>query len=332
MIWKFLRPILFRFDAETVHGLSVTILRGVGRFFPGLLRWISGTSGAANRPVEHWGMTFLNPVGLAAGFDKNAELLPYLPHLGFGFAEIGTVTPRPQEGNPRPRLFRDSSQQAVFNRMGFNGHGAARVSARLREIKPRLPPGFRVGVNLGKNKDTPLERAAEDYAEAAMRFEGLADYLVVNVSSPNTPGLRSLQTVESLRPILRAVFTVISAWSVRPPVLVKLAPELDESDLRELVGALEPEGVKGWIVTNTLGGTWSDGIAGGWSGLPVQSAARVALSNLRGLSPLPIISVGGILSGEEARQRFKGGANLVQIYSGWVLQGPRLLKQIAESL
>jgi dihydroorotate dehydrogenase len=194
--------LLYLFDPEWIHQTIVALLRALHAASPALVRWISGASTASTGPGRIvFGIQFRTPLGLAAGFDKNAELLAALPDLGFGFSEVGTVTPRPQPGNPRPRLFRDVGAQSLFNRMGFNNDGATRVAERVRHARAKLPPGFVVGVNLGKNKDTPEENAASDYEAAAREFEGLADYLVLNVSSPNTPGLRGLQDSDKLRPI-----------------------------------------------------------------------------------------------------------------------------------
>jgi dihydroorotate dehydrogenase len=282
---------------------------------------------------EVLGLCFASRLGLAAGMDKNAEILEHLPALGFGFAEVGTVTPRPQPGNDRPRLFRDASRAAVFNRMGFNNEGAEAVAKRVAEARARLPGHFRVGVNIGKNKDTPLEDAARDYAAAARPFAGLADYVVINVSSPNTPGLRSLQNVESLRALAESVQVILNGWARRPPLLLKLAPELGPDELREILVRGETEwGVEGWVLTNTLAGTWSRGIAaplpGGWSGMPVAEHSRRALGLARAVARRPIISVGGILTPGQAKERIAMGADLIQIYSGWILGGPRLPARI----
>jgi dihydroorotate dehydrogenase len=347
--WGLLKGLLFRYDAETVHRFSVRVIR------LGILLWgwpLRLLSGAARRhlrvsgPVlssttaapsvaRPWGIEFSSRLGLAAGFDKDAEILEGLPELGFGFAEIGTVTPRPQPGNDRPRLFRDPGRNAIFNRMGFNGLGATIVSERLAEARERLPLGFRVGVNLGKNKDTSNEDASKDYARAAQAFEGLADYLVINVSSPNTPGLRSLQTVEALHPIFDAVSRVVLKWKKSPPVLLKLAPEVRGEELKAIIEAGEGWGVSGWVLTNTLAGTGSDAaqnLPGGWSGGPLTEAARASLSEARLLTKLPIISVGGILTPEEAVLRIRMGADLVQIYSGWIFGGPSFPAKVARAL
>jgi dihydroorotate dehydrogenase len=283
-----------------------------------------------------FGMTFRSRVGLAAGFDKDAEIVTALPSLGFGFAEIGTVTPRPQPGNERPRLFRDPVRASVFNRMGFNGAGAEVVSRRLAGVKEQghLPPHFRVGVNLGKNKDTSLECAASDYAKAASHFKDLADYMVVNVSSPNTPGLRSLQTIEALRPIIAAVHEIISRWSRKPPLLLKIAPELQGESLAQLITELESSKdapIDGWILTNTLGGEHR-GQVGGWSGGVLTEQSRKSLIDARAVSRLPIISVGGILTAEEAMERLRLGADLVQIYSGWIYGGPSFPALLSEKI
>ena len=334
--WKLLKFFLFKLDAELAHLVTARLLR-VGIALGGLpLRIVSGATPAKSAtrvsPVEVFGLTFLSRVGLAAGFDKNAEFLEGLSDLGFGFAEIGTVTPRPQPGNPTPRLFRKPEERLLFNRMGFNSLGAEIVSKRLETSRKRLPSLFRVGVNIGKNKDTPLAEAALDYARAAERFAGLADYLVINVSSPNTAGLRSLQSAESLFPILDEVEKVISKWSVRPPLLLKLAPELSEGDLSKLVDASKQWNLQGWVLTNTVSGIWSDGIAGGVSGAPLTETSRSRLKQMKSLSSLPVISVGGIMDAQEAATRVKCGAELIQIYSGWVLEGPTLPVEISKKL
>jgi len=335
VIWRLVRFFLFRTDAESAHRATVAMIRLMLRISPFTLRLVSRAPrpelrGPADSPTV-FGMCFLSPVGLAAGFDKDAEIIEALPALGFGFAEIGTVTPRPQPGNDRPRLFRDPARRTVFNRMGFNSLGATLVSERLRAAKPRLPEGFRVGVNIGKNKDTPLEKAADDFADAIRPFAGLADYVVINVSSPNTPGLRSLQTVEGLRPIVMAVDVVLKGWSQRPPLLLKFAPEIDVVLLQDLMQAAEPWGIDGWVLTNTLAGEYRPGVTGGWSGAPLTELARERVTVARSLTRKPIISVGGVVDAEEARMRRRSGADLVQIYSGWIFGGPTFPARVAKS-
>lgn len=300
---------------------------------PTTLGRISGAE--TPNPVEVFGQPFLSRVGLAAGFDKDAEIVEFLAALGFGFVEIGTVTPRPQPGNPRPRLFRDPAGEALFNRMGFNSAGADVVAARLAHAREHLHANFRVGVNVGKNKDTPLEHAHDDYAAAARPFRGLVDFIVLNVSSPNTPGLRSLQTVEALRPLVEALAHETAGWRKKPPLLLKLAPEVDASALGEILPAGESWGIDGWVLTNTLAGTWRVGaedLPGGWSGKPVRELAAQRLRDARSLTKKPIVSVGGILSPQDAVARRELGAELVEVYAGWVLKGPAFPAQLARAL
>ncbi len=343
-VWRVLRWFFFQWDAERAHLFTLFMIRWVDRLIGhSPLRFVSGTQKEEERPEERqeffqaFGMEFHSRVGLAAGFDKNGEILTALPALGFGFAEIGTVTPRPQPGNPCPRLFRDPQRRALFNRMGFNSWGAQQVSHEIALRRGLLPKNFRVGINLGKNKDTPLEEAWRDYVSAARYFEGLADYLVVNISSPNTPGLRSLQTVETIRPILMALQDLISGWKRRLPLLVKLAPELCGEKLTDLVAQVDLWGVNGWVLTNTLGGQLNHQgrvLDGGWSGGPLSVSAQKSLYEVRQVTHHPIVSVGGILSCEEGVKRILGGADLLQIYTGWIYQGPqfpaRLNRRICE--
>lgn len=326
LFWRFVKAILFRLDAEQAHRLTVALIRLGSRMGGIPLRIVSGAPNprtATENLVRLWDLEFRSRVGLAAGFDKDAEMVEGLPSLGFGFAEIGTVTPRPQPGNDQPRLFRAPTKQSLFNRMGFNGLGAEIVRAHLTEALPKLPPGFRIGVNIGKNKDTSNEDAASDYLRAAAAFEGLADYLVINVSSPNTPGLRALQSAEALKPIIEGVNGRITGWKRRPPLLLKLAPEIRGEDLRLVLDATVKWGIDGFVLTNTLGGTWpSNGLPGGWSGAVLTEGSRSSLQEARSFTRKPIISVGGILSEDEAAQRLRLGADLIQLYSGWIYRGP----------
>lgn len=345
LFWACAKRVLFLLEAERAHRFMVGTIHLLLRLRArAILSIASGTSVRGlpeASPPAVFGMTFLSRVGLAAGFDKDAEILEALPALGFGFAEIGTVTPRPQPGNEKPRLLRDPRRKALFNRMGFNGLGAAVVSARLELARKNLPPSFRVGVNLGKNKDTTLEDAHRDYEAAARYFQGLADYIVINVSSPNTPGLRSLQATEALKPIVGSVQGVISRWGTRPPLLLKLAPELEGEDLEGIIKSVEDFGVDGWVLTNTLGGAIdleagstepSRRLSGGWSGGVLTERARKSLIQARRVSRLPIISVGGIMTPEEAVARRRDGAELVQIYSGWVYGGPGFPREVDAAL
>ena len=332
-------------DAEVAHRVTIMFIRLGIRLKNVPLRIVSGSAIAdlknrkRSRMIQVFGLEFGSPLGLAAGFDKNAEILVGLPSLGFGFAEIGTVTPRPQPGNDRPRLFRDPIRQSLFNRMGFNGLGASIVAANVAESRDRLPLNFRIGVNIGKNKDTPVENAKEDYLKAARPFEGLSDYLVINVSSPNTPGLRSLQTVDALKPIIGEVANLIAGWEKKPPLLLKLAPELAADELIELIQVLEPQGIDGWVLTNTLGGSFkitaeanAVTLAGGWSGSLLTEMASKSLEIARNATSKPIISVGGIMTPGEAAKRMSLGANLIQIYSAWIFNGPTFPGQIVRQL
>lgn len=326
-LWRFVRKLVFFFDAEKVHHFFAGWLVHLGKSAPGraLLRFSSGANLQADRrPVTVGGITFRNPIGLAAGFDKEGEMIPALPHLGFGFVEVGTVTPRPQPGNAKPRLFRDARRFSLFNRMGFNSPGAEAVARNVTLARAFgvLPADFRIGINLGKNKATSAENAAEDYGLAVRPFEGLADYLVINVSSPNTPGLRDLQTVESITKIVGAIRAELEDWKAKPPIFLKLAPEVRGETLENILTAENKLGIDGWVLTNTLGGVWKGG-QGGWSGGALGTLARDCLERVRARSRLPILSVGGILERREVGTRLARGANLVQVYTGWIYFGPR---------
>ncbi|MGH2401536.1 MAG: quinone-dependent dihydroorotate dehydrogenase, partial [Candidatus Limnocylindria bacterium] len=245
------RPLLFRFDPERIHHATLSALAMAGGNPPGraLCAFASGVSpaDAARHPFELMGLRFRNRIGLGAGFDKDGLAIRGWAALGFGFVELGTVTPRPQPGNPRPRLFRLPEDEALINRMGFNNRGADALTRRIRDVRPHLPDGFVVGVNIGRSRDTPDERAADDYIAAARSVAEVADYLAINVSSPNTPGLRDLQDPDRLLELLGAV----RAAAPRPPVLVKLSPDLDASQLDGLIGALIASPAAGVILSNT---------------------------------------------------------------------------------
>ncbi|MBC7385636.1 MAG: quinone-dependent dihydroorotate dehydrogenase [Cryobacterium sp.] len=338
--WRQLRKIVFTFDAEKVHHFFYEILAFLGRSTVGrfVLRVISGTEKDRENPRHPLvcsvnGMLFRNPIGLAAGFDKDGRLLPALAHLGFGFAEIGTVTPCAQPGNSKPRLFRDVERFSLFNRMGFNSPGALIVSENVRwaRKKGKLPENFRIGINIGKNKDTSAEDAAKDYRLAVTPFAGLADYIVVNVSSPNTPGLRALQTSDAIVKIVNAVRLEVEKWECRPSIYLKLAPELDELSLEDLLRCEKDMGIDGWVLNNTLGGYWKGG-RGGWSGGVLGNLPRERLEKVRARSRLPIISVGGILEPREVEARLESGANLVQVYTGWIYFGPRWVRHLLKSV
>jgi dihydroorotate dehydrogenase len=341
LIWLFFKRFLFSLDAERAHRFGVFFMSLLARV-PFVLRKICSAqklsvihSQRKNLVTTAAGISFVHPVGLAAGFDKNGELLNAIESLGFSFVELGTVTPRAQLGNESPRLFRRVGDQALFNRMGFNNHGADKLAEKLKKFRKKNPQTLlRVGVNLGKNKDTLAELADRDYAMLAHRFAALADYLVVNVSSPNTPGLRDLQTVKSLEPIIKAVLAETRMQSVGGrscPVFLKLAPELEGEALKDIFVAGDDWGLSGYVLTNTLAGEHR-GLKGGWSGGPLRQKSLRALEYARHATDRPLISVGGILTETEAQDRLLAGASLLQIYTGWVYRGPRFPSSIVNSL
>lgn len=322
------RPLLFRLEPERAHQLALATLRHADRLPPSallLVRHLLGTVGHPAEAVEAFGLRFPNAVGLAAGLDKNAIALKGWAALGFGHVEVGTVTPVAQPGNPRPRVFRLKPDRALINRMGFPNEGAEAVAGRLAK-RGCLP--LVVGGNVGKNAATPLERAADDYTRAALHLAPWVDYLVVNVSSPNTLGLRSLQTPEHVRTVVRAV-TALGP----KPVLLKLAPDLAHEDLPEIVAAAAEAGAVGLIAANTT--LRREGLrsppnlaneAGGVSGAPLKALVLRLTERLAELggSRLPVISVGGIESPTDVRDRLAAGAVLVQVYSALIYAGPAL--------
>jgi len=324
MLYSLARPLLFRLDPEKAHHLAMWGARRGGEW---LGRRMCGEL-PEPRPVEVAGLRFPNPVGLAAGFDKNGQALPFWRGVGFGFVEMGTVTPRPQAGNPPPRMWRFKQLKALGNRLGFPNDGAALVASRIKRDKQE---GDVVGLNLGKNKETPNERAGDDYVAALEATRHVADYWVVNVSSPNTPGLRELQSRQYLADLLGRVRE--AAGSV--PLFVKLSPDLDEPGLQDAAEATKAANLAGVVATNTTLAR-PEGVAfeGGLSGAPLAGRAREVLGELRRLLPpgTPLISVGGVDSAKEARARFEAGASLVQIYSALVFEGPGLIGRILREL
>ena len=322
------RPLLFSLAPEAAHEVSMKVLALGAAVFG---RYGSALGG---RAVECFGVRFPNAVGLAAGMDKNATALPAWPLMGFGFVEIGTVTARAQPGNTKPRVFRLPRQRALINRLGFNNEGAAAVAERLERWKatgrwPLVP----VGINLGKSRVTPLEDAAEDYAESFRVLRGYGDYFVVNVSSPNTPGLRDLQAVDQLCGILRALRRENEEAK---PVLVKIAPDLAEEDIDAVVAAGEEEGAAGWIATNTTIDHSSVPAGcdeqGGLSGEPLRARATRVVRRVAARATRPVIGVGGVSDADSAREKLMAGASLVQLYTGLVYQGPGLPRRIARGL
>jgi dihydroorotate dehydrogenase len=339
VIYPFFRSLLFRLDPERAHGLTLGLMRMAGAL-PPLGAALRRAFAAPALPVQAFGLSFSNPVGLAAGYDKDGLGWRGLACLGFGHIEIGTVTLRPQPGNPRPRLFRLPEQRALINRMGFPGQGAETVARRLRAARA---PGLVLGVNLGKNKDTPLESAAKDYLALMEVFAPLADYLAINVSSPNTVGLRRLQVRQALEALLTPLMRLRQEQSARLrrplPVLVKLAPDLSEAELDDALEAIMTAGVDGVIATNTTLSRPGIGAplaaeAGGLSGAPLGD---LSLRMIRRISErtggrLPIIGVGGIMNAADARTRLDAGATLIQVYTGLVYAGPGLVQAILRDL
>src|SRR5690348_9486732 len=341
-MYRLLRPLLFRLDAERAHELAFAA-GGFAQRVPGFLPAQSALSGAADPALRRTvlGLDFPSPIGLAAGLDKGAKLLPLWKALGFGFVEIGTVTPRPQGGNPKPRLFRFPEAGLILNRMGFNSEGAEVVAKRL-DARPR---SLIVGGNLGKNKETPEERALEDYAAAYRLIAPRVDYTVVNISSPNTPGLRDLQAPEKLKPLLDGLLALRKDMGLeRQALLLKLAPDLAPEDLDALIETVVTSGFDGLIATNT---TIDRGIvagdlrarveargAGGLSGAPLRDKALAVQRRVqeRLAGRLPWIACGGIGSAAQAKESLECGAALAQIYSALIFEGPGLVKRMNRGL
>ena len=334
LAWKLARPALFRMDAEDAHRFTLHQLSQRPRLARNLLSSLAAPP-AQQAPPALAGLRIRSPIGLAAGLDKDAEALPVWPALGFGFVEVGTVTPRPQAGNPRPRLFRLPRESALINRMGFNNGGLDAMRARMGAVRDAdLWPSVPVGANIGKNKDTPNDHAEDDYTACATALHPLVDYFTVNVSSPNTPGLRALQAPERLGRLLRAV---IDASGSRP-VFLKLAPDLEPDALQEAVHVAIDSGAAGIIATNTTisrpGSTGRLEQKGGMSGAPLWELSRsrihaaLAAANRR----VPVIGVGGVDSAERAQQLLDAGCAAVQLYSAMIFHGPGLIPRILAGL
>jgi dihydroorotate dehydrogenase len=321
-------------DPETAHHFAVRLLCSASQI-PGALALLRSFA-PPPQPRTLFGLQFRNPLGLAAGFDKNAVAIPAWEALGFGFVEIGTVTAKPQMGNPRPRIFRYPKQEALINRLGFNNDGADVIAERLRRLREStLAPSIPIGVNLGKSKVIPLEEAAADYLYSFRQFASVADYIVLNVSSPNTPGLRTLQEHDALVGLLRVIAVENARLHSPKPLLLKIAPDLSEESLGEIVGACEEFGLAGMIATNTTldhAAVIETDEAGGLSGMPLRARSNAVIRFLRSRTRLPIIGVGGICDAVSAREKLEAGAELLQIYSGYIFRGPNLLREISVSL
>ena len=359
---NFIRPALFTLDSEAIHNRTLRLLGQAGRH-PILCDALASFYGAPGLPIELFGLKFPNPVGLAAGMDKQAEAVPVWETLGFGFVELGGVTWHPQPGNPAPRLFRAVAEDALINRMGFNNPGAESITAKLAQWRaagrwPKHP----VGINLGKSKITPLEKAAEDYANSFRTLSPHADFFVVNVSSPNTPNLRKLQDKAALDEILAALQEQqrkAGGWpasessskpagetpapSCAKPILVKVAPDISFEALDEILELVGPRGIAGIVATNTtverpdasdpaLKRVYAE--AGGLSGRPLRARSTEIIRHLyrQTKGSLPIIGVGGIFNAESAWEKITAGASLLQVYTGLVYEGPGIARQIVSGL
>ncbi len=335
-----IRPILFLFDPEKIHHFTFSFLKLFGSF-PFAKNLLSAFYSSDHPKLERelFGIKFKNPIGLAAGFDKDAKLIDELACLGFGFIEIGTLTPKPQAGNDKPRLFRLPDDQALINRMGFNNQGVLTAVERLKKRKSKII----VGGNIGKNKTTPNDKAVDDYNYCFEALYPYVDYFVVNVSSPNTPGLRELQEKEPLKNLMQHVKN-LSALKEKPkPILLKISPDLSTSQLDDIIEILLQTKTDGVIATNTTISreglvTSTEAISkignGGLSGKPMAKKSTVVISYLRSKlgKNYPIIGVGGIMSAEEALEKINAGADLIQVYTGFIYEGPSFMKHICKKL
>ncbi|MEY2556502.1 MAG: dihydroorotate dehydrogenase [Verrucomicrobiota bacterium] len=330
---RFVRPLLFSIDAETAHRFAIESLR-VGSRVDLALRALKVFQPPA-KPNRLFGLNFPNPIGLAAGLDKNGVALPAWAALGFGFIEIGTVTAKAQPGNPKPRIFRFTEQSALINRLGFNNDGADAVARRLNKLQrsgrwPEVP----IGINIGKSMSTPLSEAIADYLYSFRLVREFADYVVLNVSSPNTPGLRELQGPDALSKLLAAI--AAKNLIARKPIVVKIAPDLTPTELEQIVSICETNKVAGIIATNTT----IDHSAipaerdeqGGLSGAPLREKSTELIRQIEARSTIPVIASGGIMDADSAREKIEAGAQLLQIYTGLIYRGPGLLREIAAAL
>jgi len=336
MLYSLARKALFQFDAETAHELTINGLKSTGKTPLNLFYKQS----VPNKPRTVMGIEFPNPVGLAAGLDKNGECIPAFAAMGFGFVEVGTVTPRPQPGNDKPRIFRLEEHDAIINRMGFNNKG---VDYLLEQVRKANFKGV-LGINIGKNKDTPEENAKDDYIACMQKVYDYATYITVNISSPNTPGLRSLQYGEALNELLSSLKTeqksLAEKFGKYVPIAVKIAPDLTEEEVNGIAECLVTNEIDGVIATNTT--LSREGVEshvhgsemGGLSGVPVKDKSTTVIKLLAKAleGKLPIIGVGGISSGADAKEKIEAGADLVQVYTGFIYQGPPLIKDIVNSL
>jgi dihydroorotate dehydrogenase len=329
----FVRPLLFSLDAETAHHMTLRLLGRASNFDRalGVLRSFEPSS----KPRTLFGLNFPNPIGLAAGLDKNGVALPAWAALGFGFIEIGTVTAKAQPGNPKPRIFRLPEQQALINRLGFNNDGADAIAHRLAALrKTGRWPAVPVGINIGKSRATPLEQATDDYLYSFRMLRDFADYITLNISSPNTPGLRELQEPEKLSELMHAIGN--EAGTAPKPLVVKISPDLSGAELKTIVAVCEKNRVSGIIATNTTLDHSSIAPqldqAGGLSGAPLRDKSTALVREIAARSTIPVIASGGVFDAESAQEKFQAGAQLIQLYTGFVYRGPQLLREIMDRL
>jgi dihydroorotate dehydrogenase len=336
-----LRKLLFQMNPETAHDWAIFGLKMI-QASPTLINWIAKSMILQDSRLQTqlWSLTFPNPIGLAAGFDKHANVYPALAALGFGFVEVGTLTPRPQLGNPTPRLFRLPAEEGLINRMGFNNHGvkaAKRTFARL--TRPSIP----IGINLGKNKETPNKEAANDYRQGLETLYGHGDYFVINISSPNTERLRDLQNRDALPGLLRAILSkrkeLTKKKGAQRPILLKVSPDLSQEQLTDVVNTALSAGIDGIIATNTT--LSRKGLQsphqqerGGVSGKPLTQRSTMLIRHIYSITQgkVPIIGVGGVFTGRDAYEKIRAGANLIQIYTSLIYRGPSVAKSIQQEL
>jgi dihydroorotate dehydrogenase len=336
--WRLARPVLFRLDAERAHESTLALLESWSRWFSGRLG-ADDLARATGSAVHAMGLGFPNPIGLAAGLDKNAVAVPAWQALGFGFIEVGTITALAQPGNPKPRLFRLPADEALINRMGFNNAGADAAAVRLERLRARDILQVPLGVNLGKSKVTPAEEAADDYRRSFDRVGHLADYVVVNISSPNTPGLRDLQRVDEVTRIIETIQAPNQRLARPRPLLVKLAPDLADEDAIDCARAALAAGCAGLILTNTsvrFQGLRSrtEGMSGGLSGRPILERSTALLRLVRqAVGPAPVlVGVGGVMDPAGAAAKLAAGADLIQIYSGLIYRGPGFVRELLRGM
>lgn len=341
-MYRFIKPVFFQFDPEKVHHFVTHRLNWFNEHFPFGKTILRSSFGVNIKGLERevFGIKFSNPVGLAAGFDKNGEYIEALSNLGFGFIEVGTVTPLPQPGNDKPRMFRLTADQAIINRMGFNNKGVDILAERLRLLKAK-DSKIVIGGNIGKNKNTPNEEAVNDYIKCFDRLFDVVDYFVVNVSSPNTPGLRSLQEKGPLKDILNTLQARNQINGISRPILLKIAPDLSNEQLDDIVEIVQETKIAGVIATNTTidrEGLYSEASVvkemGGLSGKPLAKRSTEVIRYLAEKSnrSFPIIGVGGIHTPEDAKEKLAAGASLIQVYTGFIYEGPGIVKKICKAL